>query len=55
MLGTQNGNEFRFQLLISCKENTFYVFLEFLVVCISQLQCLSSDYLNAILKELVYI
>ena len=55
MMGTQKGNEFRFQLLISCKENKFFVLLEFLVVCIDQLQCLTSDYLNAILKELVCI
>ena len=48
MLGTQKGNEFRFQLLIGCKENKFFVLLEFLVVCIAQLQCLRSDYLNAI-------
>ena len=55
MLDTQQGNEFRFQLLISWKENKFFVLLEFLAVCIAQLQCLRSDYLNAILKELVCI
>ena len=55
MLGTQKGNEFQFQLLISCKENKFFVLLEFLVDCIAQLQCLSSDYLNTILKELFCI
>ena len=55
MLDTQKGNEFRFQLLISCKVNKFFVPLEFLVVCIAQLQSLRSDYLNAILKELVCI
>ena len=43
MLGTRKGNEFRFQLLISCKENKFFVLLEFLVVSIAQLQCLRSD------------
>ena len=53
MLGTQKGNEFRFQLLISCKENKFFVLLKFLVVCVAQLQCLRSDYLSAIFKELV--
>ena len=48
MLDTQKGNEFRFQLLTSCKENKFFVLLEFSVACIAQLQCLRSDYLNAI-------
>ena len=47
MLGTQKGNEFRFQLLISCKENKFFVLLEFSVVCISQFQCSRSDYLKS--------
>ena len=56
MLGNQKGNEFRFQFLINYKENKFFVLLEFLVACISQLQCLGSDCgLNAISKELVGI